>query len=93
MRIDAYSAINQAYMASRPTPVKKPEAVASAYSSDQVQISSFGKDFQVAKQAAVNAPDVREDLVAQMKEKYKGNANVDPASFADVLISRFNQTI
>lgn len=93
MRIDAYSAIKQAYMTTKPASVQKPAANSAYGSTDQVQISSFGKDFQVAKQAVSQAPDVREDLVAQMKTKYAGQPQVDAGSFADVLMSRFNQTI
>lgn len=93
MRIDAYSAINQAYMPTKTQGVKATEA-ASVYGRDQLQISSKGKDFQIAKSAVSAAPDVREDLVAEMKKKYSGEGvNVDPGDFADVLMSRFNATI
>ena len=93
MRIDAYSAISQTYAPVRHQGVKAAEAV-SSYGQDQLQISSIGKDIQVAKQAVSGASDVREDLVAQMKQKYSGNDyNVDMGDFADVLLSRFNQTI
>ena len=93
MRIDAYSAINQAYMPTKAQGVKAAETV-SAYGRDELQISSIGKDIQVAKQAVASAPDVREDLVAEMKKKYAGEGfNVDPGSFADVLMSRFDQAI
>lgn len=93
MRIDAYSAISQAYMPVKSQGVKAANAVAS-YGQDELQISSLGKDIQVAKQAVSQAPDVRADLVASMKAKYSGNDyEVDPGTFADALISRFNQTI
>lgn len=93
MRINAYSAIDQAYKPIKSQGVKQAGAVAS-YAQDQVSISSAGKDFQVAKKAVSAAPDVREDLVAQMKKKYAGEGtNVDVAAFADELVSRFNRTI
>ncbi len=93
MRIDAYSAISQAYAPARGVNKVKQESV-SSYNKDELQISSIGKDFQTAKQAISAAPDVREDLVASMKEKYAGSDyDVDPGSFADMLISRFNQMI
>lgn len=92
MRIDAYSAISQTYAPTRAQGVKQTEAT-SSYGQDQLQISSIGKDFQIAKQAVSGASDVRQDLVAQMKQKYSGDYDVDPGSFADVLLSKFNQTI
>lgn len=91
MRVDAYSAIS-AYSPIKSTGVKPAEAVPS-YGQDELQISSAGKDFQIAKQAVSSASDVRSDLVAEMKQKYAKEATVDVDSFADVLISRFNQTI
>lgn len=91
MRIDAYSAISQAYMPAKTQSVRPMEA-AKTYGQDELQISSIGKDFQVAKSAVKAAPDVRDDLVGEMKKKYSGEVSV-PSDFADVLISRFNQTI
>lgn len=93
MRIDAYSAIGQTYAPTRSQGIKQTGAV-SAYAKDELQISSIGKEFQIAKQAVSGAADVREDVVASMKQKYSGNNyDVDPGSFADVLLSKFNQTI
>lgn len=92
MRIDAYQAITQVYQPMKSAGAKSAKA-ASAYGRDEVQISSFGKDYQVAKQAVANASDVREDLVAAMKEKYSGDVKVDTGDFADALLAKFNQGI
>ena len=92
MRIDAYSAIGQTYAPTRSQGIKTTSAVP-AYGQDQLQISSIGKEFQIAKQAVSGASDVRSDLVAQMKQKYSGDFDANPADFADVLLSKFNQTI
>lgn len=92
MRIDAYSAIGQTYAPTRSQGIK-PAAAVSAYGQDQLQISSIGKDFQTAKQAVAGASDVRSELVDQMKQKYSGSYDANPADFADVLLSKFNQTI
>ncbi|MEE3481904.1 MAG: flagellar biosynthesis anti-sigma factor FlgM, partial [Lachnospiraceae bacterium] len=58
---------------------------------DEVQISSFGRDFQVAKQAVADASDVREDVVSEMKAKYSGDVQVDVDDFASVLLQKYNQ--
>lgn len=92
MRIDAYSAIGQTYSPQRAQAYNKQVAV-SSYGQDQLQLSSIGKDFQTAKTSVAKAPDVREDLVAQMKEKYSKDPQVDMGDFADVLLSKFNATI
>ena len=92
MRIDAYSAITQVYKPTKATGAKSVNS-ASRYAQDEVQISSFGKDFQIAKQAVANASDIREDVVAEMKSKYAGDIQVDTGDFADVLLARFSQAL
>ena len=57
---------------------------------DQVQISSMGKDFQTAKTAVANSPDVREELVASLKERIKnGTYEVNGGDFADKLLEAY----
>ena len=77
MRIEAYNQIAQLYNVNKPTQTSKTSRP--GMGSDQVQISSLGKDMQVAKKAAAETSDIREDKVAQMKEKLanknKGNDN------------------
>lgn len=90
MRIDAFQAITQVYQPMKQTGTR-PAKAASAYGRDEVQISSFGKDYQVAKQAVANASDIREDKVAEMKAKYAGDVKVDTGDFADVLLAKFSQ--
>ena len=91
MRIEAYNQVQQLYRSSQPKQVKK-ETKASF--SDQLQISSVGKDIQVAKQAVAGASDVREDLVASIKEKIdNGTYSVDADSFAAKLYEKFSATI
>lgn len=91
MRVDAYNAISQVYSAKRPSGVKFSKEVSSPYARDEVQISSFGRDFQVAKQAVADASDVREDVVSEMKAKYSGDVQVDVDDFASVLLQKYNQ--
>ena len=40
---------------------------------DQIEISAKAKDFQVAMKAFKKLPDVREDKVAEIKEKIQNN--------------------
>ena len=73
MRVDAYNQISQIYGANGKT---KTNSVSKTSSMDKVEISSFGKDLQVAKQAIANAPDIRDNKVTELKsqinnEKYE----------------------
>lgn len=88
MRIDAYNAISQVYKPTKSYGTKSAGNVQGRR--DEVSISSFGRDYQVAKQAVADASDVREDKVAEMKAKYAGNASVDTGDFADVLLAKYN---
>lgn len=86
MRIEAYSQIQQVYQSQK---AAKPQTNAKKGFADQLQISSMGKDIQTAKAAVKNAPDIREDIIAPIKEQIQnGSYEVDPASFADKLLSR-----
>lgn len=89
MRIEAFNAVAQVYTANKPQAKGKVDKT-TATARDEVSISSFGKDFQIAKQAVANASDVREDKVAEMKSKYSGDYQVDTGDFADVLLSKYN---
>ena len=61
MRIDAYMQVSQIYQANK---TKNAPKTGKAGSRDSLEISSFGNAYQVAKQAASQASDVREDKVA-----------------------------
>ena len=90
MRIDAYNAISQVYGANRTSGPKETKKEESVGRKDQVSISSFGKDYQIAKQAVADASDVREDKVSAMKAKYSGDVSVDVDDFASVLLQKYN---
>lgn len=92
MRVDAFNAISAVYSASKPTGTKSAEKTGTAR--DQVQISSFGHDFAVAKQAVAEASDVREDKVAEMKAKYSSaDVQVDVDDFANALFEKYNSSL
>ena len=57
MRIEAYNQVQQLYQAKR---TGKAQNAPAAAKTDKLQISSFGRDIQVAKAAVAAVPDVRE---------------------------------
>lgn len=57
---------------------------------DEVQISQAGRDYQVAKQAVAEAPDIRADKVAALKSSIaSGSYKVETGDFAAKLIERY----
>lgn len=89
MRIEAYTQVQQIYNAHKTNKAQKASNVSF---SDQLELSSMGKDMQVAKQAVQNSPDVREDLVAKYKAQIQdGTYQVSGESFADKLIRHMEE--
>ncbi len=87
MRIDAMSEVSQLYQVNSTR--KKTEKSAS-YSKDSVEISEFGKDLQIAKQAVAQAEDVREDKIRELKASMaNGTYNVPMSALADKLLNGF----
>ena len=70
MRIDAYNQIAQVYKTTSAAKLQKTENA--RHGRDEVQISSFGRDYQIAKQAVTEAADIREDKVARSEERRVG---------------------
>lgn len=91
MRIDAYNAISQVYQTNTNF---KAKAANKAYASDKVEISSFGKEFQVAKAAVSQAPDVREDKVEQIKAMLQaGTYKVNSMDFANKIVEGYSSEL
>lgn len=89
MRIEAYTQVQQMYSAKKAANVKSKNNVGR---SDQVQISSIGKDIQNAKQAVAGASDIREDVIAPIKAKIQaGTYEVSAESFADKLMQKYEE--
>lgn len=87
MRIEAYNQVTQIYNSSRAAKVKGADSVRKR---DEVQISRTGRDYQVAKQAVAEAPDIREDRVIQVKGRIAaGNYKVDNGEFAAKLLAKY----
>ena len=88
MRIDAYAQVQQVYGNKKTHKVQKE---AGTTFRDQLQISSKGKDIQLAKTAVANAADIREDVVASLKSKVDaGTYGVSGEQFAQKLFERYN---
>jgi len=57
-----------------------------------LQISSLGKDIHTAKAAVAESADVREEVVASLKEKVQnGTYQVSNASFAEKLLKKYEE--
>lgn len=90
MRIEAYTQVQQLYQSQKTR--KAQTAAESAKTTDRVQISSMGKDFQTAKSAIAGAPDIREELTAPIKAKIQsGTYSVDNETFADKLLKKYEE--
>lgn len=86
MRIDAINRVSQLYQANSTKKVAKSN---NAEKFDSVQISQMGKDYQVAKAAVAATPDVRTDLVNDIKSKLQnGTYDVSMEMLADKLLAR-----
>lgn len=89
MRIETLQSVAQLYSSK---PVAKTNKTAAVDSSDQIEISQAGRDYQIAKNAVKETPDVREDLVNEIKSRIKdGFYEVSADDFAAKVIERYNQ--
>lgn len=90
MRIEAYNQVAQLYKTNK-TSTTRP-ASATGMGRDEVQISSFGRDYQIAKKAVAEASDIREDKVAELKTSVQsGKYDVDSGDFASMLLAKYNE--
>lgn len=87
MRIDAYNKINQVY---NNTNIKSIVKTDKPGSTDSLQLSQVGKDYQIAKQAVKNAPDIREDKVNSIKARMaSGTYTISSEEIADKIIESY----
>lgn len=93
MRIEAYNQVAQLYQTSNTKNVTQ-TAKTNGMGRDEVQISSTGRDYHVAKAAVSEAADVREDLVADIKARIKaGTYDVSTDDFAEKLLSQYGSIL
>ena len=89
MRIEAYTQIQQLYQTKKTT---KAEKAAKGSFTDQVQISSTGKDIHTVKQALASVSDIREDVTAPIKTAIQnGTYEVEEESFAAKLFEKYQE--
>ena len=89
MRIEAYTQVQKLYNNKK---VTKAESKKNVSFSDQLQISSFGKDMQVAKAAVEASADVREEVIAPLKASIQdGTYEVSAESFAEKLLAKYEE--
>ncbi|MCD7724728.1 MAG: flagellar biosynthesis anti-sigma factor FlgM [Clostridiales bacterium] len=89
MRIEAYTQVQQLYNAKKTARTQQSSKKAA---SDQIQISSFGKDIQTAKNAVAAADDVRTELTAPLKASIaNGTYQVSGESFAERLMQKYEE--
>lgn len=89
MRIEAYTQVQQIYNTNS---AKKSQQTVKAKAKDVVQLSDFGKDLQVAKQAVAETPDVREAKMAPIRKAVAdGTYEVNAESFADKILAQYKE--
>lgn len=89
MRIEAYTQVQQVYQSQH---VGKTQKGSVAGQKDQLQISSLGRELQVAKAAVKESPDIREDLVASIKSRIdNGTYEVSNEDFAASLLEKYEE--
>lgn len=87
MRVEAMSQVAQIYKTNQTQSTEKTQK---AKAKDEVQISETGRDFQIAKMALQEAPDVREEKIAAIKSSMEaGTYEVNSNSFADKVIQKY----
>lgn len=90
MRIDAYNQIQQLYGTKKLNKAEGKKTTATSFR-DQLILSSTAMDTAIAKQAALSAPDVREDLVNSLKQQIDNNTyEVDADDFAGKLLEKYS---
>ena len=89
MRIESYTQVQQLYNTKKPA---KLQGKAKSGASDQIQISSIGKDIQTAKNAVAATSDIREELTASIKAGIaNGTYQVSGESFAERLMKKYEE--
>ena len=89
MRVEAYNQVAQLYNKNKAVKVQGTDSVGAAR--DEVQISAFGRDYQIAKQAVAETPDIREEQIAPLRDSVRnGSYEVETSDFADRLLHKFN---
>ena len=88
MRIDRVSSIYDTYSTQSATHSKGVDKVKSK---DEVKLSTQAKDFATIRQKLADVPDVREDMVQDIKVRMKqGTYEVSSSDIAQKILSQFD---
>lgn len=91
MRVEAMSQVAQIYKSNQTQGVNKTQK---SNARDEVHISEAGKDFQIAKKALQEVPDVRQEKIAMIKSSMEaGTYKVDSDSLADKLLKKYKDVL
>ncbi|NLL75886.1 MAG: flagellar biosynthesis anti-sigma factor FlgM [Clostridiales bacterium] len=89
MRIEAYSQVQQIYKKEK---IDKSQKIMSAGVSDQLEISSIGREYQIAKHAVAGSADIREEITAPLKKSIQSDTyEVSIDQFTDKLLQKFEE--
>lgn len=87
MRIDAFNKISQVYNANKP---KNTSRAKSESFSDKLELSRTGMGYHAAKQVVQRTPDIREDKLAEIKQRMEaGSYNISLNEVADKLVQKY----
>lgn len=90
MRIDAINKVSQLYQSSGANKTTKSDKLSTC---DKYEMSEVGKNYQIAKQAVATKPDVREEMVNDIKNRIAtGTYSFDSEEVADMLVERYFDT-
>ena len=91
MRVEAYNQVHQLYQTNK---VSKAKQTGSVSRTEQLQFSNLGRDIGAAQAAISATPDIREDMVASIKNRIQnGTYSVDTVTFAEKLMQKANEVI
>ena len=86
MRVEALNQVSQIYQTTGSKKTTKAEEV---QGKERYEASGFAKEYQIAKNAIKNAPDIREDKIEKLQEAIStGTYNVSAQEIADKMVGR-----
>lgn len=86
MRVEALNQVSQIYQTTNSKKTTKAEEI---QGKERYEVSSFAKEYQIAKNAVKEAPDIREDKIKKLQEAIStGTYNVSAQEIADKMVGK-----
>ncbi|MBC7958529.1 MAG: flagellar biosynthesis anti-sigma factor FlgM [Vallitaleaceae bacterium] len=86
--INGVNGVNNVYKSTKSNKAYGAESISS--SKDTLALSPFAKELQVAKQAVSSAPDVRQPIVDDIKQRMEaGSYNISASQLAEKLLKNY----